>query len=145
MVDAGNPTAEDQIKAVNLVLKEIGCADKATLLVLNKVDRVQDRSYLDVLMKHHPRAVCISAATGQGIDELREAVIECLSEDFAEADIMTSAANGKVLSFLAAHAEIFRQEYLDDRVHIRCNLPRHLLHHIEGPDVEVRLVKKDEE
>ena len=36
--------AEEQIKAVNKVLKEIGCLDKPTLLVLNKVDRIEDRS-----------------------------------------------------------------------------------------------------
>src|SRR5204863_146677 len=52
VVDASNPTAEDQIAAVNRVLEEIGCAGKATLLVLNKVDRVKDRSFLDVLKKH---------------------------------------------------------------------------------------------
>src|SRR5579864_7239089 len=56
VVDAGNPYAEEQIKAVNAVLKELGCDDKPMLLVLNKADRVTDRSYLDVLMKHYPRA-----------------------------------------------------------------------------------------
>jgi GTP-binding protein HflX len=43
-----------------------------------------------------------------------------------------------VLSYLAAHAEIYRQDYDGDRVTIRCHLPRHLLYHIQGPDVEVR-------
>src|SRR5207302_366923 len=46
VVDASNPAAEEQIKAVNQVLKELGCADKPTLLVLNKVDRLPDLSYL---------------------------------------------------------------------------------------------------
>src|SRR5207302_4002538 len=64
VVDASNPAAEEQIKAVSKVLEELGCAAKPTLLVLNKVDRVADRSYLDVLMRHHPRAVAVSAATG---------------------------------------------------------------------------------
>jgi GTP-binding protein HflX len=139
VVDAGNPAAEEQIKAVNRVLDEIDCKGKPTLLVLNKIDLVKDRSYLDVLMKHHPRAIGISAATGQGIDELQDAVVESLSRDFVEADIETSASNGKVISYLGAHAEIYRQEFHDNRVHIRCNLPRHLLHHIQGPGVEVRV------
>jgi len=45
-----------------------------------------------------------------------------------------------VLSYLAAHAEISRQQYEDNRVRIRCRLPRHLLHHIQGPDVHVRFL-----
>jgi GTP-binding protein HflX len=93
---------------------------------------------LQVLEKHHPRAVSVSAAKRQGLDALGEAVIEMLSADFAEATVETSAANGKVLAYLGAHAEILRQEYRDDRVVIRCALPRQLFHHIMGPDVTVR-------
>jgi GTP-binding protein HflX len=139
VVDASNPAAEEQIKAVNAVLKEIGCEKKPTLLVLNKVDRLSDRSYLDVLMRHHPRAVAVSATTGQGLDDLEEAVMAALSADFTDAEIETTAANGKVLAYLGSHAEIYRQQYHDNRVTIRCYLPRHLLHHIQGPDVIVKL------
>jgi len=144
VVDASNLAAEEQIKAVNQVLKELGCADKPTLLVLNKVDRLLDRSYLDVLMRHHPRAVAVSAATGQGRDLLEDAVVEMLSADFADAEIETDAGNGRVLSYLAAHAEVYRQQYHDNRVTIRCRLPRHLLHHIQGPDVSVRFLSDSE-
>jgi GTP-binding protein HflX len=88
----------------------------------------------------HPRAVAISAATKQGLDDLRDAVIEMLSADFADAAVETDAGNGKVLSYLAAHAEIYRQEFHDNRVTIHCLLPRHLFHHIMGPAVSVRFL-----
>jgi GTP-binding protein HflX len=140
VVDASNPHAEEQIKAVNAVLKELGCGDKPELLVLNKADRVGDPSYLQVLQSHHPRAVAVSARQRHGLEELQEAVIEMLRADFADAAIDTDAGNGKVLSYLAAHADIYRQEFHDNRVSIRCYLPRHLLHHIQGPDVQVRFL-----
>jgi GTP-binding protein HflX len=140
VVDASNPAAEEHIKAVGKVLEELECGDKPTLLVLNKVDQVADRSRLDVLQKHHPRAVPISAATGQGLDSLQDAVIEALSADFADAEVETSAANGKVLAYLGAHADVYRQQYQDNRVLIRCHLPRHLFHHIQGPDVTIRFL-----
>jgi GTP-binding protein HflX len=140
VVDASNPTAEEQIKAVNSVLADLGCEKKPTLLVLNKVDRLPDRSYLDVLMQHHPRAVPVSAVKRQGLEALGDAVIEALAADFAEAEVETDAGNGRVLAYLGAHAEIYRQQYHDNRVTIRCYLPRHLLHHIQGPDVSVRFL-----
>src|SRR5262249_30058857 len=68
VVDASSPQAEEQIQAVSAVLKELGCADKPTLLVLNKVDRVADMSLLHILEKHHPRSVAISAAKRKGLD-----------------------------------------------------------------------------
>jgi GTP-binding protein HflX len=140
VVDASNPQAEDQIRAVNKVLAELGCGDKPSLLVLNKVDRIADLSYLQVLQAHHPRAVAVSAAARQGLGDLNDAVIEMLSADFAHAAVETDASNGKVLAYLSAHAEIYRQEFRDHTVIVHCYLPRHLFHHIMGPSVQVRFL-----
>ncbi|MBL8794361.1 MAG: GTPase HflX [Planctomycetia bacterium] len=140
VVDASNPHAEEHISAVKAVLKEIGCGDKPTVLVLNKLDNLADRFDLDVLQRHHPRSVAVSAATGQGLDDLSEAVIAALSADFTDAEIETHAGNGKLLAYLGAHAQISRQEFQDNRVVVRCLLPRHLLHHIQGPDVQIKFL-----
>jgi GTP-binding protein HflX len=137
VVDASNPVAEEHIKSVKAVLEEIGCADKPSLLVLNKADKLSDLLALQVLQVHHPRAVAVSAATGKGLDELRAAVVEMLRADFTEATVETDAGNGKVLAYLAAHATIHRQDFHDNRVTVRCSLPRHLLHHIQVPGVSV--------
>ena len=68
-----------------------------------------------------------AAVPSQILVRRRDAVIEQLSEDFAEAEIETSAANGKLLSYLGAHAEIHCQDFEDNRVRMRCHLPRHSL------------------
>jgi GTPase len=144
VVDASNAHAEEQIQSVNAVLKELGVDGKPTLLVLNKVDRVPDPSFLQVLEKHHPRAVAVSAATGHGIADLADAVIEMLSADFANASVDVAAGNGRVLSYLAAHAEVYRQEFHDNnRVTLHCFLPRHLVRHIRVPDVHIRLLDEE--
>jgi GTP-binding protein HflX len=91
-----------------------------------------------VLQKNHRHSVAISAATGQGLDTLREAVIELLSAEFANVEVDVPASNGRVLAYLAAHAEVYQQEFVDNRVLVRCHLPRHLIHHIREPDVSFR-------
>src|SRR5947207_1501226 len=53
VVDASSREAESQIQAVKRVLAELGLEDHPTLLVLNKSDKVPDRSYLDVLKANH--------------------------------------------------------------------------------------------
>ncbi len=145
VVDASNPQAEEQIRAVNAVLKELECDEKKTILVLNKIDKVADPSILKVLEAHHPRGVALSGLTGEGIDRLEDAVMEALASEFAEAEVITEAGNGKVLAFLNAHAEVYRQEFRDDsnEVVVRCHLPRHLLHHIAGPTVKVRFIERE--
>jgi GTP-binding protein HflX len=67
-----------------------------------------------------------------------------LSADFITAEVVTGAGNGKVLSYLSAHAEINRQDYAGELVTVHCSLPRHLLYHIQGSDVEVRFLGNGE-
>jgi len=137
VVDASNVHAEDHITAVKHVLKELDCDERPTLLVLNKIDQLKDLSYLQVLQAHHPRAVAISAHSGQGLSDLRNAVIEMLSADFAHVTIDVDAGNGRVLAYLAAHAEIHRQEFHDNRIRLTGSLPRRLVRHIQEPDVVI--------
>ncbi|MDP1803798.1 MAG: hypothetical protein Q8K72_01390, partial [Acidimicrobiales bacterium] len=134
------PLAEEHIRAVNEVLKDLDCADKPTILVLNKIDRVTDRTNLDVLRAHHPKAIAISGLTGEGLDELREAVVEGLSSHFVPVEVTLDAGNGKALAYLNAHAEIFRQEFRGDEVLVRCYIAKALLHHITGPNSTVRFL-----
>jgi GTP-binding protein HflX len=143
VVDASNPNAEEHVEAVKSVLAELGCDDKPTILVLNKIDAVTDRTVLQVLEAQYPKSVAVSALTGEGIEALEEAVMAALAADFAEAEVVTEAGNGRVLAFLNANAEIYRQEFHEDanEVVIRCHLPRHLLHHIVGPTVRVRYLE----
>lgn len=137
VVDAASPSAEKHIASVNSVLKELGCDEKPTLLVLNQIDRLKDRSVLEVLKAHHPRAVAVSAHTGEGLTDLRDQVAEILGSTVAAIVVMVPASNGKLIAYLNAHADIVRQEYVKDDVQITCYLPRHLMHRIEGEGVHV--------
>ena len=44
VVDISHPNFEDHIDSVNHVLKEIGCADKKTIMVFNKIDQYQQET-----------------------------------------------------------------------------------------------------
>jgi GTP-binding protein HflX len=127
VVDASSPEAEQQIGAVKDVLDELGLAEHPTILVLNKADRVPDRSFLDVLRAHHRDSVTISAAGGDGLDRLEQAVREALHEGALDVEIETGVGNGRVLAYLAQHAQIQRRTYDSDRVRLECRLPRRCL------------------
>lgn len=140
VVDASNPTAVEQMQAVDEVLKEVGCADNPTLIVLNKMDQASPDMLADCrAAAGSRRCVTISAALRKGLDELADAVVEALTKDFVEAEIVTDAGNGKLLAYLAAHAEIHHQEFRDQKVFVHCHLPRFLLHHFEEPGVELKV------
>jgi len=78
VVDASHPEAEAHIVAVREVLAEIDADELPELVVLNKIDAA-DRRTVDALARrveqHTGRApVLVSATTGEGTDDLLEAI-----------------------------------------------------------------------
>jgi GTP-binding protein HflX len=140
VVDASHPEAQQQIATVEEVLKEIGVDAVDPILVLNKIDAVEDRSFVDVLRAKFPNSVTISAAKETGLDKLSRAVAERLSDGYLEARIETSAGNGRLISFLAEHADVTNTEYTDSRVMIACRIPRRFAHELPDADATVTVL-----
>ncbi len=139
VVDASSPEAERQITAVKAVLEELGLAEHPTILVLNKADLVPDRSFVDVLRSHHRNSVAISAASGEGLGDLEKAVREALLDRALDAEIEIGVGNGRVLAYLAQHAQIQTRKYDDDdRVVLQCRLPRRCLDFLSENGASVR-------
>ena len=83
VVDAASPVLADQMAEVERVLGEIGASDIRQILVYNKADLLETsqrpRSALDTLEVDGGRQVpriFLSAATGEGLDELRRLIAE---------------------------------------------------------------------
>lgn len=137
VADASNPKVIDQIGAVYSVLKELGIEEKDTLLVLNKVDQVEDHSVVDTILNRYPNAVPVSAKTGDGFERLHTVVSDALSRSFQDVDIEMKIDNGKLLAYLAAKGEILSTQYGEDMIKVHCRLPQKYLGRIDPTDTIV--------
>lgn len=124
VVDASSTEAENQIRAVKEVLRELGLEDCPMIMVLNKADRVPDRSYLDVLRAHHEESITVSAFKKEGLDRLEHAVREKLHELAVEMEVVFEPAKGKLVHYLSQNATVHEQRFDDEEVRIKCLLPR---------------------
>lgn len=71
IVDASDPEYPDEMKVTEELLAELGAGGKPTLVVYNKCDREADGIPAPALAPNGSnRAVCVSALTGQGVDEM---------------------------------------------------------------------------
>ncbi len=127
VIDVSNHEAAEQIESVNGVLEEIGCADKLTLKVFNKIDIVNNLGELEFLQTLFADALCISAKTGQGLEQLSDAVLAKYKGDELVLRVAGSQSNGKVQSFLRAYGTIIKEQYRDGTVLIEARLGRNQL------------------
>jgi GTP-binding protein HflX len=115
---------EEMIGAVDAVLAEIGADEVPVELVLNKIDRVDPlrRRRLGNLF---PGALQISAATGSGIDELRERIAERFSDRYVDVRMLLPYEDGGTLAELyALGAPIEEREDGEEGVRLRARLPQ---------------------
>ncbi len=139
VADASNPAALEQILAVYDVLHELGIDEKDTILALNKVDQVTDPTSIETLRTRYPSAVLISAASGEGISRLSNAVSESLSRDFLDLEIQMDASNGKLLAFLAQYGEVLSRTYVENRIVVHCRISQKYWGRMQDqPDVQIR-------
>jgi GTP-binding protein HflX len=126
VVDAslGEERLSETIAAVQSVLGEIGADDVPVELVLNKID------LLDPLARRRmshafPRALQISASTGEGLDALRDRIAELFSDRFEDVRLLVPYEDGGALAGLyALGAPITERHDTPEGVRIRARLPR---------------------
>ncbi len=79
IVDLSHPRVDDQMEAVEGVIKELDAFGKQTLIVFNKIDNLANRELAETYTKRYPASVAISARTGEGVNRLVQALQDALS------------------------------------------------------------------
>ncbi len=123
VADASNPDVFEQISAVYKVLSELQIEEKDTLLVLNKIDRIESPAMLNRVLDRYPNAIPVSAKSVKGIETLTEAVGEALGREFLDLEIDVGPGDGKLLAYLSARGEVVSQHFGNELVQIRVRMP----------------------
>jgi len=133
VVDVSHPLAEEQIQAVNAVLAEIGAGEKPTVMVLNKMDRLDGspdgngaRGALARLLERHPNAVAISATTGEGIPALLAEIGSQLRPKREFLELRVPHEQAAVIARLHAVGQVVSRSYRGPAARFKVRLPPHL-------------------
>jgi GTP-binding protein HflX len=124
VADASQPEEEliERIAAVDDVLAQIGAAERPRLLALNKIDTVDDERRR-ALGFRYPRAVQVSAVTGEGLDELRDAIEAQFLKTLRPMELLVPYAEGGSLSELHELAGDLDREDTERGALIKARVP----------------------
>jgi GTPase len=124
VVDASVPEEEmhQMMAAVDDVLDEIGAGDTPRLLALNKVDLLDEEGRRELSFRF-PDAVQISGASGDGLDDLREAIEGRFLASLRPMELLVPYREGGTLSELHDLAGELEREDTAEGVRIRARVP----------------------
>ena len=105
VVDVSHPQAEEQIKAVEVVLKEIDSWGKPTIIALNKIDRLESPP------RELPDSVPISAKLGTNLDLLQQEIANKLRDRRVNVTLSIPAQRAQTIAL------VYRSGYVNARAH----------------------------
>jgi GTP-binding protein HflX len=115
---------DEMLHAVDSVLSEIGAGELPIELVLNKIDAL-DPLARRRLGNRFPEALQVSARTGEGLEELRERLVERFGERFEEVRLLIPYDEGARLAELyALGTPVDERADRPEGVFVRARLPR---------------------
>jgi GTP-binding protein HflX len=106
--DASSEECGEHIKVTMDLLRDLGCVDKPIINVLNKCDKADDLDF-----DFFDDSVKISALTGEGIDDLLEAISNALPQNRKRVQILLPF-NKLNLATLARTGIVHFEEYKED-------------------------------
>ncbi|BDH47448.1 GTPase HflX [Salmonella enterica subsp. enterica serovar Choleraesuis] len=99
VVDAADVRVQENIAAVDTVLEEIEADEIPTLMVMNKIDMLDDFvPRIDRDEENVPQRVWLSAHTGEGVDLLFQALTERLAGELAQHTLLLPPEAGRLRS-----------------------------------------------
>jgi len=125
IVDISHPQAEEQIQAVNAVLEEIGAGEKPTIMVFNKMDRLDNKGPLNRLQAHHTHAVAISATTGEGIPVLLAEIGTQLRPKREFLELRVPHEQAAVIARLHKVGQVITRRYSGKTARFKVRIPPH--------------------
>jgi len=136
--DAADEERDILRRVVNEVLEEIGAGDVPQLSVMNKVDLIDAEPRVDRGDDGKPRQVWLSAASGLGLDGLRDALGELLGGDRIRAGLELPLSAGRLHARLKAAGAIAGEAIDEHGWHLDIDAPRSVLAPLIGDDANAR-------
>ncbi len=119
---SGEERMRAEMAAADEVLTEIGAGDKPRLLVLNKIDLLDQDQRAEVRIDH-PDAVPVSAVTGEGLESLRAAMERAFEQTMTPVELLVPYSEGSRLHELHEVAGKVEREEGPEGVLVRTRLP----------------------
>ena len=123
MMDISDPNVERQIQTTNKVLNELEVENTDSILVFNKIDRIEDPEILEAQVQRNPKAICISCQDGKGLDGLRQAIVECYENKLTPWRINISYEYAKIIPQIRKHGVIAKTDYEEKFIRLHLRLP----------------------
>lgn len=124
VVDASNPQMDTQMYVVYETLRQLGVEGKKVITLFNKQDRLEEKvNHRDFQADY---VINTSAKTGQGLDELKQVLLEILRDEQIYIERLYSFQEAGKIQLIRKYGELIEEEYLDNGISVKAYVTREI-------------------
>lgn len=131
VVDVAHPLFEEQILAVEDVLKQLHADGKQTLMVFNKIDVLNNDFVLKRYVERYSHSVGISALMGEGMDDFFALLENMLKTWLLRVKLRLPQSEGALLAEIHRIGHVLELKYDKNDVLLTANIPPQLQGKVE--------------
>ena len=124
VLDISHPRVYEHNQAVFAVLTELQADKKFMITALNKIDLLEDKTWLAKLKADFPSSVTISAKFRQNLDSLQEKIQENFASRMTRLELLIPHSRMDLVDLCYREGKVEEIEYLQKGIKVRLSLPR---------------------
>ncbi|RHV03239.1 GTPase HflX [Firmicutes bacterium OM07-11] len=122
VVDASNPQMDTQMYVVYDTLRQLGVEGKPVITLFNKQDKLESPQMFRDLYADYTFAV--SAKTGQGLDELKGALLDIIRQDQIYVERLYDFSEAGKIQLIRKHGQLLEEEYVAEGIAVKAYVPK---------------------
>lgn len=122
VVDASNPQMDTQMYVVYDTLRQLGVEGKPIITLFNKQDKLEAPQMSRDL--HADYTFAVSAKTGQGLDELKGALLDIIRQDQIYVERLYDFSEAGKIQLIRKQGQLLEEEYVAEGIAVKAYVPK---------------------
>lgn len=117
VVDASNPQMDEQMYVVYDTLRQLGVENRPVVTLFNKQDQLENVGRQRDFQADY--SIPTSAKTGQGLEELKKALLEILRRDQIYIERLYGFSEAGIIQLIRSRGQLISEEYVPEGIKVK--------------------------
>ena len=122
VVDASNPQMDEQMHVVYETLRQLGAEGKPVVTLFNKQDLLENPVRQKDFRADY--SIPASAKTGQGMEELKKALLEIIRRDQIYIERLYDFSEAGKIQIIRSRGQLLSEEYVPEGIAVKAYVPK---------------------
>lgn len=122
VVDASNPQMDEQMHVVYETLRQLGAEGKPVVTLFNKQDLLENPMRQKDFRADY--SIPASAKTGQGLEELKKALLEIIRRDQIYIERLYDFSEAGKIQIIRSRGQLVSEEYVPEGIAVKAYVPK---------------------